>query len=60
MTDRTICVGCAEYDDCWMWLVLPGNYCPGRRSATKSLDESSVEDHKIDDASFENGDEGGL
>ena len=60
MTDRAICVGCVEYDDCWLWLVLPGYDCPGRRSETKVLGESSMDDHKIEDASFENGDGGGL
>ena len=60
MTDRAICMECAEYDDCWLWLVFHGHDCPGRRSATKTQVESSQFDHKIEDASFENGNEGGL
>jgi len=60
MTDRAVCMGCGKFDDCWLWLVLSGGYCPGRRSETKSLDESSMGGRKIEDASFKNGDEGGL
>lgn len=26
--NRATCMGCDKYDDCQLWLVLPGNYCP--------------------------------
>lgn len=58
--NREICMGCEKYDDCWLWLVLSETYCPDREIETNTLGESSHPDRNFQDASFENGDDGGL
>lgn len=55
MMDRTLCMGCDKFEDCWLWLIVRDGCCPDRRIETNILDESSHLDRKIEDASLENG-----
>lgn len=49
------CLGCAEFDDCALWLVIDGASCPDRLIESKSLGDVSHPDRTIHGASIRNG-----